>query len=160
MPSWQQLYTHALLSAVCYGNSVVLQRGWRDVHHSSALLCIVVLQAVQQAQEVAWDVQQQQPAGAGISADFHEQCAWLMDHVMLRHLELCFGVHMAVVVACVVYVTAKVQQATLPLSTITQVSEQRSNRPFVAGTASVAFIYSPSDPMCLRLTVMSVSMHM
>jgi len=116
-----------------------------------------VLQAVQQAQAVAWDVQQQQPAGAGISADFHEQCAWLMDHVLLRHLELCFGVHVAVVVACVVYVTAKVQQATLPFSTITQVSGQRQTAFLLPDSAAVAFIHPP-DPMCLRLTVMSVGL--
>lgn len=45
----------------------------------------------------------------------------MMDQVVLRHLDVCFGVHQAVVVACVVYVAAKVTQAALPFSTITQV---------------------------------------
>jgi hypothetical protein len=45
-----------------------------------------------------------------------------MDQVVLRHLDICFGVHMAVVVACVVYVTAKIQQTPLSFTTVTQVS--------------------------------------
>jgi hypothetical protein len=49
-----------------------------------------------------------------------------MDQVVLRHLDICFGVHMAVVVACVVYVTAKIQQTPLSFTTVTQVSADNS----------------------------------
>jgi hypothetical protein len=41
--------------------------------------------------------------------------------VLLNHLHLCFGTHMAVMVSCVVYVTAKIIQTPLSFSTITQV---------------------------------------
>lgn len=75
-------------------------------------------QAVQQTQEVAWQLQQD---SADHDNNFHEQAAWLMDKVILHHLDLCFGVHMSVVVACVVYVSGKVLQAPMPFSAIVQV---------------------------------------
>lgn len=84
------------------------------------------MQCIHQTQAVAWLLQQAQDSsssnrGSKLSDSFHEECSWMMDQVVLRHLDVCFGVHQAVVVACVVYVTAKVTQAALPFSTITQV---------------------------------------
>lgn len=57
-----------------------------------------------------------------LAPDFHAACAWLMDQLLLHHLEVCFGVHMAVVAGCCVYVAAKVLQAPLSFSSLTQVS--------------------------------------
>lgn len=84
------------------------------------------VQGIQQIQAVAWLLQQAQDgnssnSGSKLSSRFHEECSWMMDQVVLRHLDVCFGVHQAVVLACVVYVTAKVTQTALPFSTITQV---------------------------------------
>lgn len=83
--------------------------------------CHDVAQAVKQAQLVAWALQQQPVDGASFAADYHQQCAWLMDKVVLHHVDVCFGVPMEAVVGCVLYVTAKVLQAAVSFSTITQV---------------------------------------
>jgi hypothetical protein len=45
-----------------------------------------------------------------------------MDKVLLQHLDVCFGQAMSVVVACVVYVTAKLLQANVTFKMVTEVS--------------------------------------
>jgi hypothetical protein len=88
-----------------------------------------LLQAIRCTQEVAWALQQQQQqqqapdnSSSSLGPDFHAACAWLMDQLLLHHLEVCFGVQMAVVVGCCVYVAAKVLQAPVSFSSLTQVS--------------------------------------
>lgn len=44
-------------------------------------VAVVPVQAIQQTQLVAWQLQLAQASAAGLSAPFHEQCAWLMDKV-------------------------------------------------------------------------------
>lgn len=44
-----------------------------------------------------------------------------MDQVLLHHLPLCFGQQLSTVVACVVYMCAKLLQAPLTFDTITKV---------------------------------------
>jgi hypothetical protein len=89
-------------------------------------VAVLRVQGIHQTQAVAWLLQHAQDnssdsSSSKLSPNFHDECSWMMDQVVLRHLDVCFGVHQAVVVACVVYVTAKVTQAALPFSTITQV---------------------------------------
>jgi uncharacterized membrane protein YGL010W len=45
-----------------------------------------------------------------------------MDRVLLEHLDVCFGQAMSVVVACVVYVAAKLLQANVTFKLVTEVS--------------------------------------
>ncbi|WIA34865.1 hypothetical protein OEZ86_013160 [Tetradesmus obliquus] len=88
-------------------------------------------QAVQRAQLVGWRIlqqQQQQPQPTAqqqqhlpLPDSFPEQCAWLMDRVLLEHLDVCFGQAMSVVVACVVYVAAKLLQASVTFKLVTEV---------------------------------------
>lgn len=52
---------------------------------------------------------------------FHEQCAWLMDKLLLEHQDVCFGQHMSVVVACVAYVAAKLLQVNITFRRVTEV---------------------------------------
>ncbi|KAF6260867.1 hypothetical protein COO60DRAFT_839673 [Scenedesmus sp. NREL 46B-D3] len=44
-----------------------------------------------------------------------------MDKVLLEHLDVCFGQAMSVVVACVVYITAKLLQASVTFKMVTEV---------------------------------------
>jgi hypothetical protein len=44
-------------------------------------VAVVPVQAIQQTQLVAWQLQLAQASSTGLSASFHEQCAWLMDKV-------------------------------------------------------------------------------
>jgi hypothetical protein len=45
-------------------------------------VAVVPVQAIQQAQLVAWQLQLAQGSSStGLNASFHEQCAWLMDKV-------------------------------------------------------------------------------
>lgn len=83
--------------------------------HPQSLQLSAATQAASQQQPL--QEQQQCP----LPDNFHEVCAWLMDKLLLNHLELCFGQHMSVVVACVVYVAAKLLQVSLTFKTVTQV---------------------------------------
>jgi hypothetical protein len=78
-----------------------------------------ILQQQQQRQATA---QQQQQVL--LPDSFPEQCAWLMDQVLLQHLDVCFGQAMSVVVACVVYVTAKLLQGSVTFKLVTEVSNK------------------------------------
>jgi hypothetical protein len=90
-------------------------------------------QVIQHAQLVAWHLQQQQQqqqqeeAAAAtpellLPADFATQCAWLVDCVVLHHLGLCFGVPACAVVACGVYLAAKVlRPGAISFAALTQV---------------------------------------
>jgi hypothetical protein len=91
------------------------------------------LQAVQRAQLVGWRILQQQQQRqltalqqqqqqVLLPDSFAEQCAWLMDQVLLQHVDVCFGQAMSVVVACVVYVAAKLLQANVTFKMVTEVS--------------------------------------
>lgn len=101
------------------GGGCQFQQGDMTLAHD--ITAAYAAQGIHQTQAVAWLLQQaRDDSGSQLSPNFHEECSWLMDQVVLRHLDVCFGVHQAVVVACVVYVTAKVTQAALPFSTITQ----------------------------------------
>lgn len=71
-------------------------------------------QVVEAAHLTGWRVLQQHAGAKGsaggapaLPPDFHEQCAWLLDCVVLRHLDVCFGMHASVVVGCSVYLAAK-----------------------------------------------------
>jgi hypothetical protein len=87
---------------------------------------------VQRAQLVGWRILQQQQQRqlralqqqqqVLLPDTFPDQCAWLMDKVLLQHLDVCFGQAMSVVVACVVYVTAKLLQANVTFKMVTEVS--------------------------------------
>jgi hypothetical protein len=46
----------------------------------------------------------------------------MVDKVLLQHLDVCFGQAMSVVVACVVYVAAKLLQANVTFRMVTEVS--------------------------------------
>lgn len=119
-------------------------------HHCDDVL-LLSLQAVQRAQLVGWRIlqqQQQQPQPTAqqqqhlpLPDSFPEQCAWLMDRVLLEHLDVCFGQAMSVVVACVVYVAAKLLQASVTFKLVTEVGE----RP--ACLACVELVYVLAD-MC------------
>lgn len=99
----------------------------------------ILLQALQRAQLVGWRLQQQQQKQVAdalqhvgslhqqasqqqqLPDNFHEQCAWLMDRLLLEHHDVCFGQHMSVVVACVAYLAAKLLQVNITFKRITEV---------------------------------------
>lgn len=98
-----------------------------------------LLQQQQQQHQIQQDMTQPQPSQQQSLPDsFHDQCAWLMDQLLQRHLNVVFGQHMAVVAACVVYVTAKLAQVNITFKRITEVRASVSNAWLSAGLSAVA----------------------
>ncbi|KAF8071390.1 RBR1 [Scenedesmus sp. PABB004] len=127
--------------------SILVQGGGAHFKPGDASLAGHVLQAyahraISRAQMAGWQVLQgalaapEQPAAARA---LHEQCAWVMDRLLMEHLDLCFGQHMSVVVACVVYVVAKVARLSVTFQRITEVLARDGTPPDVFERAELHF---------------------
>jgi hypothetical protein len=138
------------------------------LHHLVSPIALPSPQAVQRAQLVGWCIlqqqqqrqltalKQQQQLQVLLPDSFPEQCAWLMDKVLLQHLDVCFGQAMSVVVACVVYVAAKLLQANVTFKMVTEVSRLCYNATVLDGKVQqrISVVCCDSTALCAAASVM------